>query len=148
MNDISGFGLQVQIVASNTFPAGITLTQFADDSDPLDVPSLQIADKAMGLNGDLIVWSKANPLAATINVIPDSDDDVNLNILFEANRVGRGKVSAQDVITMTIIYPDGSVKTLTQGKPTDFMPARSVASAGRQKTRPYVFAFENAIGNQ
>lgn len=75
MEDISGVGLRVTIVASNTFPSGITITQFADDADPFDVPSMQLADKAMGLNGDLITWSKASPLTPTINVIPGSEDD-------------------------------------------------------------------------
>src|SRR5574343_1608278 len=112
MNNISGFGLQIQVIASVTFPSGFTLTQFADDADPFDLPSIQIADKAMGLNGDLVVWSKANPIPVTVNVIPGSDDDKNLAILYDANRVGRGKVSARDEITLVGIYPDGSTITL------------------------------------
>lgn len=141
-NDISGFGLQIQVVASVTFPSGFTVSQFADDGDPFDLPSIQIADKAMGLNGDLITWSKANPLPVTLNVIPNSDDDKNLGILFDANRVARGKQSARDVITMTGIYPDGSTITLTPGVITDGMPGNAVASSGRMKSKAYIFAFE------
>lgn len=143
MNDISGFGLQINLVASKTFPQGITLTQFADDADPFDLPSMQIADKAMGVNGDLVVWNRANPIIPTINVIPGSDDDRNLQVLFEQNRVGKGKLGAGDEITMTGIYPDGSTITLTKGKITDGMPGKSLASAGRLKSKAYVFAFEN-----
>jgi hypothetical protein len=62
MQNISGFGLSINIIASNSFPIGLLITEFADDSDPFDLPSIQIADKAMGLNGDLIIWSKANQL--------------------------------------------------------------------------------------
>lgn len=141
-NDISGFGLQIQVVASVTFPSGFTVSQFADDGDPFDLPSIQIADKAMGLNGDLITWSKANPLTVTLNVVPNSDDDKNLGILFDANRVARGKQSARDVITMTGIYPDGSTITLTPGVITDGMPGNAVASSGRMKSKAYIFAFE------
>lgn len=144
--NITGFGLKVQIVASTTFPVGITITQFADDADPFDAPSIQIADKAMGLNGDLITWNKANPILATINVIAGSSDDNNLSILFETNRVGKGKLSVNDTITMTAIYPDGSTRTYTEGRITDGMPGDSVASEGRQKTKAYLFAFENTIG--
>lgn len=143
MQDISAFGIRVQILASVTFPAGINITQFADDGDSLDVPSQQIADKAMGVNGDLIVWSKANPIVTTLNVIPDSEDDKNLQVLLEANRVGRGKRSARDVITMTAVYPDGSYGTWTLGKITDGIPGNALASSGRMKTKPYQFAFEN-----
>ncbi|MCG1038795.1 hypothetical protein KQH49_06745 [Mycetohabitans sp. B5] len=146
MENISGFGLVVQVCASKTFPAGFTVTQFADDGDPFDIPSIQVNDKAMGLNGDLIVWSKANPITVTLNLIPGSDDDKNMSILLEANRVGRGKQSAKDEITMAAIYPDARILTLTKGVITDGMPANSVASAGRMKSKPYIFAFENRTG--
>lgn len=147
MQDISGFGIRVILRASNTFPQGITLTQFADDADPFDTPSQQIMDKAMGLNGDMVVWSKANPITPTLNVIPDTDDDRNLQVLAEANRVGRGKTSARDVITMTVIYPSGRSLTLNQGKITDAILTQPVASAGRLKTKPFAFAFENITRN-
>lgn len=143
MQDISAFGIRVRLVASVTFPAGIDITQFADDGDSLDVPQQQIADKAMGVNGDLIVWSKANPLLTTVNVIPSTDDDRNLSVLLEANRVARGKRSARDVITMTAVYPDGRTQTWSQGKITDGIPGNALASSGRMKTKPYMFAFES-----
>ena len=146
MQSISGFGLIVNVIASHTFPFGLPITQFADDSDPLDVPSLQIGDSAMGLNGDLIAWSKANPIKSTLNVVPSSIDDINLSILLEANRVGRGKIGARDIITMTILYPAGNFVTLINGIITDGTPSSSVASAGRLKTKNYNFTFEGRIG--
>jgi hypothetical protein len=145
MNDISGYGLRIQLVASVTFPAGITLTQFADDTDPLDAPSVQIRDKAMGINGDLITWSKANPLVMTTGVIPGSGDDQNLAILFEANRTGRGKSGSRDRITATVLYPDGRTTSLTEGVITDGMPFAGTGSSGRLKTNTYSFAFENLV---
>lgn len=143
MQDISAFGIRVQIVASVTFPAGITVTQFADDGDSLDVPQQQIADKAMGVNGDLVVWSKANPLLATLNIIPGSEDDRNLSVLLEANRVARGKRGARDTITMTAIYPDETTQTWSLGRITDGIPGKALAASGRMKSKPYMFAFEN-----
>lgn len=143
MQDISVFGLRVQVVASQTFPSGINITQFADDADPFDAPSMQIRDKAMGVNGDLITWSKANPLPVTLNVVPNGEDDKNLSVLFEANRVGKGKQGARDTIAITVIYPDGRTSSFTQGTITDGMPSNSATSAGRLKTKAYAFAFEN-----
>lgn len=143
MNDISAFGLRVQIVASETFPSGINITQFADDADPFDSPSMQIRDKAMGVNGDLISWSKANPIPITINVVPNGEDDKNLAVLFEANRVGKGKQGARDVISITAVYPDGATASFTQGVITDGQPSNSATSAGRMKSKAYAFAFEN-----
>jgi len=143
MQDISVFGIRVQVVASQTFPAGINITQFADDADPFDAPSMQIRDKAMGVNGDLISWSKANPIPVTLNVVPNSEDDKNLSVLFEANRVGKGKQGARDVISITAVYPDGRTASFTQGVITDGQPANSAQSSGRMKSKAYAFAFEN-----
>lgn len=145
MQDISGFGTRIQISASNTFPFGFNLSAFSDDVDPIDVPSVQIAEGVMGANGDLITWSKANPIKTTISVIPNSDEDINLSILLEANRVGKGKQSARDVMTMTAIFPDGSILTLIEGIITDGMPGNSFSNAGRLKTKTYSFSFENRI---
>ena len=146
MQDVSGFGVVVNLVASTTFPVGITISQFADDADPLDMASVDIADKAMGLNGDLIVWAKAVPLPMVLNVIPGSPDDVNLQTLADANRVGQGKFSAADVITATVVYPDGSTTTLANGRLLSAMFGLSVAGSGREKTRSYGFAFQDKVG--
>ena len=146
MAEISGFGLVVNIIASNTLPVGATITQFADDADPLDFASVKIADTAMGLNGDLLTWAKAVSLPAVLNVIPGSTDDITLQILADANRVGKNKAGASDKITMTVVYPDATVVTLMNGRITDASFGRSVASAGRQKTKSYAFAFETKIG--
>ena len=143
MQDISGFSIQITIVASVTFPAGFTVTEFADDSDPIDTPSQQLAATAMTLNGDLLTWSTANPIPLTLNVIPQSEDDTNLAILAEANRVGQGKASAGDIITLSAVYPRGSATVFSGGAITDAMISNSVANAGRMKSKAYAFMFEN-----
>lgn len=141
--DVSAFGFVLTVIASNTFPNGFPVSAFADDSDPFDFPSIAVNDVAMGLNGDLISWSKATPLKTTMGVIPGSDEDQNLAILLEANRVGSGKLSARDVITVTAVYPDGSTLSLVNGKITNGAPSDSVGSSGRLKSKVYGFAFEN-----
>lgn len=147
MENITGFGSKVQIVASVSFPAGFTITQFPGDTDPFDLPSLQIADKEMGVNGDLATWAKATPVDVSIAVYPGSQDDKNLSVIYEANRVGKGKNSANDIISMVIVSPDGEVTRTVNGIMTDAMPGFSVASEGRQKTKVYIFAFENIFTN-
>lgn len=143
--DITAFGLVINLVASVTYPVGIAITQFSDDADAATFGAIKIGDTAMGLNGDLQRWSRAVPLPVTINVIPGSIDDVNLQILAEANRVGQGKVGSRDVLTMTVIYPDGSRVTFTGGAITDAEFGKSASSAGRLKTKAYAFMFEQKI---
>lgn len=142
MQDISAFGIRVRLAATITFPAGITLTAFADDADALTVEPQEIAATAMGVNGDLIVWSRANPLPLVINVIPNSEDDRNLQVLLEANRVGRGKRGVRDIVTITAVYPDGSTATWSNGAITNGRVGNAVASAGRLQSKPYTFSFE------
>lgn len=147
MTDISGFGLRVVLRASNTFPAGITITQFADDADPLDNPVAAVAEAALGLNGDLVSWGSAQPQTLVLNVLPRMEDDRNLEILARANITSKGARPARDVITATVIYPDSRVVTLSQGVILSATLAPGVASAGRIKTRPYTFAFETSTSN-
>ena len=143
MTDISGQGVEINLRASKTFPASFNVTQFSDDADPLDMADIELAGFSMGLNGDLLSWGKANAIPMIINMIPGSDDDINLAILAEANRIGRGKRSAKDKITAIIVYPDGKVTTLTAGIITTAPPGDSVSSDGRKKSKAYAFAFEN-----
>jgi hypothetical protein len=146
MQDISGFGLELRLIASTTFPQGIVITQYADDADGLDVPDLQVGDSAMGLNGDLIVWSKANPIKVNLSVIAGSQDDQNLSVLLEVNRPGRGKILPIDVLTMNVTYKQGNFVQLINGAITDGAPFSAVSSSGRLKSKTYNFTFENRIG--
>ena len=143
MNNIGGFGLVVTLVAVPTFPTGLTITQFADDADPFEVEDLTIADAASGLNGDLVVWSKAAPVTVTLNIIPGSDDDKNLSMLANLNRVGAFKVSTKDVVSLIGTYPNGTKKAFINGAMVVGSPSPSVSSSGRMKTRKYTFKFEN-----
>ena len=145
MNNIGGFGLKIAVTASITFPIGFVVTQFADDADPFDVPDIQIRDKAMGLNGDLVSWGKAIPISIKIAVIPDSADDINFAILAKTNRVGAGRNPVTDIINMIGTYPSGEYVMLTNGVMTDAPLASSVSSSGRMKSKTYSFAFENNI---
>lgn len=146
MQDISAFGFQIRLIASFTFPTGITITEFSDDGDPFDIPAIQIADKSMGINGDLIVWSTAKPIDVTLSIIPDSESDDNLSILLANNRPSRGKLIVNDMITLTGIYPDRSNIILQNGRLTNGMPGKSISTSGRIKTRPYTFTFESNVG--
>lgn len=142
MTNITGIKV-INIKASVTFPAGFTVSQFADDTDPLDSASIEVQTTAMGANGDLIVWNSPKPIPATIAVLPNGADDKNLGILLEANRKGKNKTISNDEITMTIIYNDDSTVSLSGGAITSGMLISSSSSDNRLKSKPYGFMFEN-----
>ena len=143
MEDVSGTGIEITVIAAPTFPTGIKVSAFADDADPLDSPELQIAEWGMGVNSDLVIWRTPKPIEVTLNVIPNTEEDKNLAILYDANRVAKGKASVKDVITLIAKYPDGTTKMLTNGAIVSGMPLNSIASSGKTKSKPYKFVFEN-----
>lgn len=143
MQNISAFGTSGLLVASATFPNGFPVTQFADDADPLDTPDLDLADTAMGLNGDFIVWSRPQGIEVSVNIIPTTPDDDNFAVLFEANRIGKGKRSARDTVGFTFNYANGLIATLSEGVMVSGTALPQISSAGRFKTRMYRFRFQN-----
>lgn len=142
-NNVTGFGFVLSIIASNTFPTGFTFTQASDDSDAVDFPAVKFGDAAMGVNGDAIVWARATMIPMNLTVIPGSDDDLNLQALAKANRVSQGKSSTNDIITATLVYPDGSIASLSSGVITDGQFGKGIGSNGRLKTHTYQFMFQN-----
>lgn len=145
MTDVSGTGLSILVKASNTYPQGILCTCFADDSDPMDFPEVTITEYGMGLNGDLITWTSPQALPFSISLVPGAEEEIAMDFLLEANRAAKGKKSAKDVITIVANYPDGTRKTLKNGKIISGLPGKGVASGGRIKTPTYGFVFENKV---
>jgi len=142
MINIAGFGYSALITASNTFPNGFALVDFADDGDPLDSPELPVAETGFGLNGDMLVWTHPQGVEITFMVIPTSEGDINLDTLLDANRVGKGKTSARDKINIVHTYPNGDVATCTNGVILSGNMLPGISGAGRLKSRPYKFRFE------
>ncbi len=145
MQDVSATGIRATVQASITFPAGFSVTAFADDADPIASSDLQIVEHGMSVNGDLVTWSSPKAIPMTLNVIANTEEDKNLDILYNANRVAKNKISVRDVITIVLTYPDGTSKTATMGKITTAKPIRDVASNGKIKSRAYGFIFEQLV---
>jgi hypothetical protein len=144
--DISGNGVTIIVAGSKTFPVGFPVTQLADDVDPLDFANLQLSETAMGVNGDMVSWTTPKPIEFTLAVVPNGVDDIALSVLHEANRGAKGKASAKDSITVTIIYPNLRPIVLRKGIILDGSAGPSIASSGRIKTKSYTFRFENKVG--
>ena len=142
-HDISATGLSVTISSSVTFPAGFTLTSFADDADPLDIPDKIIAEVAMNINGELISWSTPTPNLVTLNLIAGSEDAVNLGYILDANTARKGGLHVGDLITMVVVYPDGVKAIARNGKLLSGPVGISAASSGRKKSAVFQFAFQD-----
>ena len=140
---ITATGVRITLIALPSFPVGLVLTQFADDTDAIDIPPIDITAVGMGLNGDMVTWKKATLITVNLGIIPSSDDDNNLALLLENNRAGRNKFSVEDDITLIVDYPDGIIATFAEGRLLSGMPSNSGTSDGREKSKVYSFAFNN-----
>jgi len=143
MSDISSNGLVAKLTASVTYPAGIPLVNFASDVDPFDVPELEILNAESNINGEMVAWSVPKPVTVSIAVIPDSATDVLLGVLLSNNRVGFGKPSTKDLITIAVQYfgfPKPRIFTLGRIQSGVFGTATN--SSGRRKSKTYKFVFQ------
>ena len=139
MSDTSHNGAIYTISASKTFAnVPIPITAFPKDTDPFDVPNTDIADLEIGTNGDAISWTVQNPIESSIAVIPATDDHEILQTIYNANRAEKGSPSANDVITIVRILPNGETTTM-KGKITSGPATTSLASSGKIKTPVYGF---------
>lgn len=146
MQDVSSIGLSLFIRASKTFPLGVTITAFPEDSDPGITGNTDIAGNASGINGDLITWTTVNGIEFNVPVIPNTENDSLLDILYTANRGSVNRFPAKDEITIVATNPvTGVVKTYTKGRIKTGPVGYQYGGDGRIKTKSYGFVFEDAV---
>lgn len=141
MINATGSGMVIRLSASETYPAGISLTAFADDKDPFKVGDLTVNEFAMGLNGDAVVFGKAGGVPISMALIQGTEDDNKLQNILNANRIAKNKNSVQDTIEITQIFPDGTKTTYKDGALLTGSPGISVTQNGRKETHNYTFMF-------
>lgn len=141
--DVSATGFSITLQASVTFPGGFQLTAFADDVDPLNLPSVEAAQAAMDVNGNLVSWSTPQPQNVEIAVLPDSQEAYNLSVLLEANMARRGRRPAGDLITLVAQYGNGAVTTARNGKILSGPRGTNVTSGGRLGSKTFILTFQD-----
>ena len=129
------------MISSNTHPFGIAIESFPDDVDPISFSPINIKEAQMDLNGKPVSWAIGVMIPLNISVIPGSDDDEQLYVLFNANRASGFMSPKRDEITLTISYPDNSMKVFSKGYIVSGTPSAGAAASGRITTKTYGFAF-------
>jgi hypothetical protein len=146
MQDTSSIGVSCRLIASQTYPAGISFTAFPEDTDIGVSGDLEIAGNASGVNGDLITWSTVAGIEAQVPLIPNTEEESLMDILFQANRASKNRAPKKDVITLVITNPvTGVAKTYIKGRIKRGSVGYTYGGDGRIKTKNYGFVFEDAI---
>jgi hypothetical protein len=138
----------------------ITLTEFADDSDPIVIPDLEIRKGGMNLNGNLVSWAAPNPITVSLSVIPNTPSDKALSALIRAchlggksNTIGDAFISAMTISvpasvgnigTKSLAISNKSTKwTFNNGYITSGPAAQGTNAEGKASTKTYTFTFES-----
>lgn len=154
MVDVSGVFPKVMIVSTG-IPPLINITNFADDSNPIDVDQIEVTGHGINVNGTLVTWEKPTAYIVSVSVLAGTEEATNLNLLLEAShaRAGANFVLAPTV-TLTkkigkrnmlgvITSDDG--ETYTNGRIVSGPAGTSIDSEGRKQSQTYTFVFENKI---
>jgi hypothetical protein len=148
MQNISGFGTTIDLLAIQTFPLGFSIRHFADDVDPLTAELVEPSGFEMLYDGTLFPFSKAAPIKVGVSVLADSDDDINLKILMQTRSIKSNLLPIDDFISWSINYPDNSKILLSNGTILTGQLLTSISSSGRKKSNTYNFVFGVFAGAQ
>ena len=148
MIDIGAYGTSIIIAALKSFPIGFSLSQFADDQDPIQFEETETTGYEFLYDGEPFFFDKASVIKCTVSVIPGSQDDINMKILLQARKSSLSILPLPDTTTMTITYPDGRRVILASGSILKGPFADSVTTQGRKKGNQYSFAFGTYAGAQ
>lgn len=146
MQDSSSIGVRVFLIASVTFPRGITFQAFPEDGDVGTNGEIDIASSASGVNGELIWWKTVTGIQTQVPLIPNTPEEALMDMLFQANRGAKNRFPKKDIITMVVTNPvTGVVSTYKNGYVRNGNVGYTYGGDGRIKTKNYGFTFEDKI---
>lgn len=148
MENISGFGTGIMILALKSFPFGFSLSKFADDVDPIAAKDISPFAYELLYDGSIVTYSQTSPVEVDISVIPNSEDDINLKILLNNKPGALSILPFEDFTSMVVTYPDGGRVILSNGSILSGPPLDSISTEGRRKGNTYRFVFGTLIGAQ
>jgi len=146
VQDASAVGISVRLIASITYPAGIQLNAFPEDGETGPNGENEIAGNASGVNGDLIVWKTVSGIEYTLNLIPNTEQEALVDVLFEGNRASKNRFPKKDIITLIVTDPvTGVPKTYKNGVIKNGAVGYRYGGDGRIRNKSYGFVFEDAV---
>lgn len=142
MFDVSTTGASVTIKSTVTLPVPVPITHFADDKEPFQIDDQEITGHGMGINGDLVVYTKPVPVTCSVSVVANSPDDIALYTLFRMNKC-TSATHAFDIVDMSIVIPNiAKPFRYVNGKILAGPPGPTSSNDGKNQSHTYKFVFE------
>ena len=136
----------VSFAGSTVTIAGITVTDFMDDSNPVEFQDVDVSSVGVNCNGSMIRNAKPNVIMMSVTVIPGSQSDERLYGLWKKYRV-QGNYNAQWEQGLTASVSIGSgrgSKSFSNGTMVSGPGGPSSNGEGKMQGRTYTFAFVTA----
>jgi hypothetical protein len=141
--DVSALGFSILVTDDKIFPNGFQITRTADGADPLDLPDVTIGEATVDANGWIVYASTPQPLLFNMNLLPLSDEDENMSVLFNAHRPAAGRARTGGKMSVTVQYADGSSMSATDVKFIGGSIGKSIQQPSRYKNKQYMFAAQD-----
>lgn len=138
----------VSFAGSTVTIAGITVSQFMDDANPVEFPDVEVSSVGVNCNGKMIRNAKPNIVTMSVTVIPGSNNDSALYELWKKYRVQDGKNNGGQ--WETPLNASINIKTIGSRKSSYKFGGGTMVSGpggpastaeGKMQGRTYTFAF-------
>jgi hypothetical protein len=144
-----GWSLQIKDVSfagSSVTVAGITVTDFMDDANPVEFQDVEVSSVGVNCNGSMVRNAKPNVIMMSLTVIPGSQSDISLYNLWKRYRV-QGNYNSQWEAPLTASVTIGSgrgSRSFSNGTMVSGPGGPSSNGEGKMTGRTYTFAFVTA----
>lgn len=141
--DVSFAGSTIRITGNGS----VEISNFMDNSNPIDFPDTAVSDVAINCYGQMIRNAKPNPIVMSVTVIPGSKEDNSLYNMWQRYRLTDGSYDEQ---WRTALRATISVANKTMAKKTYEFSGGTMVSGpggpsatgdGKMQGRTYTFAF-------
>lgn len=133
----------VSFAGSSVTVAGITITDFMDDSNPVEFQDVDVSSVGVNCNGSMVRNAKPNVVMMSVTVIPGSDSDNQLFNLWKRYRVqGSWQPAWEEGLTASVTIGSGrGSRSYSNGTMVTGPGGPSSNGEGKMSGRTYTFAF-------
>ena len=138
----------VSFAGSTITVAGVKITQFMDDANPVDFPDVEVSSVGINCNGKMIRYAKPAPIMMSVTVIPGSSDDKQLwskwrSYHLEDAKNNQGTWTQSLTANISIGNTNAGQKTyaFSGGTFVSGPAGPSSSGDGKMQGRTYTFAF-------
>lgn len=139
---------EVSFAGSRVVIGGANISEFMDDSNPIDIQDTETTNIEWSCNGRMIRTIKPAAIILSITVIPGSASDNSLRKIWKKSFCNGGSVNiaqANQTLKCTVSAGNSRVGsfTFTGGTPISGAAAFTANGQGKMGGNTYTFAFEN-----